>query len=147
MSVKIVKLDPRARLPEYRTKGAAGADLRACLTAPMYLQPGRLVEIPTGLALEIPPGYEAQVRPRSGMVARFGATVANAPGTIDSDYRGEIVVLLTMLAGAAEELEINDGDRIAQLVFAEVSRADFDVVEDLTDTKRGAGGFGSTGMR
>jgi dUTP pyrophosphatase len=132
-----------ARPPEYRTEGSAGADLRARLEAPIRLRPGARAAVPTGLRLELPPGYEGQVRPRSGLALEKGVTCLNSPGTIDSDYRGELKVILANLG--SEEALISDGDRIAQLVVARVSRASFVPAEELGGTRRGAGGFGSTG--
>ena len=130
-------------LPAYASLGAAGADLSAAVDAPVKLAPGERAAIPTGLIIELPSGFEAQVRPRSGLALRFGLTVANAPGTIDSDYRGEVKVLLVNLG--AESVTIDRGDRVAQLVVAPVVRADFVEGDDLTTSRRGAGGFGSTG--
>lgn len=130
-------------LPRYATDGAAGADVVAALTEPLQLQPGRRARVPTGLALQIAPGFEVQVRPRSGLAANLGVTVLNAPGTIDSDYRGELQVLLVNLS--TEVAFIQRGDRIAQLVVAPVVQAKFSLVDALDDTQRGAGGFGSTG--
>jgi dUTP pyrophosphatase len=132
-----------AMLPAFATAGAAGADIRAALAKPLTLMPGSRAVVPTGLALEIPTGYEVQVRPRSGLAASHGVTVLNAPGTIDSDYRGEVKVILVNLG--AEPLTIGNGDRIAQLVMAPVVAARFELREMLDETGRGAGGFGSTG--
>jgi dUTP pyrophosphatase len=132
-------------LPHYASAGAAGADLRACL-APgeaMVLPPGGRAAVPTGLAFAVPDGFEMQVRPRSGLAARHGVTVLNAPGTVDSDYRGEVMVLL--VNHGAEPFAIRHGDRIAQALFAPVIRAIFDPADALDETERGAGGFGSTG--
>lgn len=135
-------------LPSYATPGAAGADLRADLPEDERAG-GRIVEprgrtlVPTGLILELPSGYEGQVRPRSGLAVRHGLTVLNAPGTIDADYRGEVAVALVNLG--AKEVRIAHGDRIAQLVIAPVVRADFLPAESLGETLRGSGGFGSTG--
>jgi dUTP pyrophosphatase len=129
--------------PEYQTGGSAGADLRASLDAPLRLAPGARAKVPTGVRLAIPAGYEGQVRPRSGLAARHGVTVANAPGTVDSDYRGEISVILINLG--AESYELSPGDRIAQLVISPVARAQFRPVERLEESDRGDGGFGSTG--
>ena len=131
-------------LPVYETAGASGADLRANFEdrQPVTLAPGARVLVPTGLRIEIPPGYEAQVRPRSGLALKHGITLPNAPGTIDSDYRGPLGVIV-MNAGA-EPFEMAHGDRIAQLVVAPVVQAAFEL-SDLSDTARGAGGFGSTG--
>ena len=136
-------LDSGARLPEYRSKGAAGADLRARLDAPLTLAPGARSAVPTGLRVELPDGYEAQVRPRSGLALEKGVTCLNTPGTIDSDYRGEIKVILANLG--SEAVEIAPGERIAQLVIAAVSRVEFVPVDSLGVTDRGEGGFGSTG--
>jgi dUTP pyrophosphatase len=134
-----------AVLPEYRSEGAAGADLRACIDGDILLAPGERSAVPTGLNIEIPRGYEGQVRPRSGLALEKGLTCLNSPGTIDSDYRGEVKVILVNLG--SEPARIAHGDRIAQLVIAPVSRADFVKTDSLEDTLRGAGGFGSTGRR
>lgn len=132
-------------LPAYETEGAAGADVRAYLPeGPIVLGSGEFKAIPTGLYPEIPVGYEIQVRPRSGLAAKRGVTVLNAPGTIDSDYRGEIKVIL--INHSKDEFIINSGDRIAQLVVAPVVQAIYLVAEELSSTERGAGGFGSTGV-
>lgn len=128
-------------LPRYMTDGAAGLDLLA--DAPCSLAPLQRARVPTGLALAIPPGYEGQVRPRSGLADKLGVTILNAPGTIDSDYRGELQVLLVNLSD--KPVEIARGDRIAQLVLARVERAEIVEVSELAATSRGAGGFGSTG--
>ena len=128
-------------LPAYATAGAAGMDV--CAAAGLTLEPGARAAVPTGLRLAIPPGFEVQVRPRSGLALRHGVTVANAPGTIDSDYRGELMVLLVNLGDAA--LPIERGMRIAQLVVAPVVQARMTVVDALDATVRGDGGFGSTG--
>ncbi|MEO1686814.1 MAG: dUTP diphosphatase [Pseudomonadota bacterium] len=142
---RLPRHDAALPLPAYETAGAAGADLRACLPdGAVTLAPGARALIPTGLALEIPEGWEGQVRPRSGLALRRGVTVANAPGTIDSDYRGELGVILVNLGDATAP--IAHGDRIAQLVLAPVARAVWDVAETLSETDRGAGGFGSTGL-
>lgn len=132
-------------LPRYETAGAAGADLRAALPEgePLTLAPGARALVPTGLKLALPDGYEAQVRPRSGLAARHGVSCLNTPGTIDSDYRGEVGVLLINLG--AEPVVIARGERIAQLVIAPVVRAEWRAVDRLDDTDRGSGGFGSTG--
>lgn len=130
-------------LPAYATAGAAGMDAVAAVAEPLVLAPGMRAAVPTGLAMAIPEGYEIQVRPRSGLAFKHGLTVANAPGTIDSDYRGEVKVLLVNLG--TEPVTIDRGMRIAQLVPAAVTRARLVVVESLDDTARGAGGFGSTG--
>ncbi len=130
-------------LPGPATPGSAGADLRAAVAQEIVLAPGERVLVPTGFSVEIPPGWEGQVRPRSGLAARFGLTLLNSPGTIDSDYRGEIQVLLVHLG--AEPATVRRGDRIAQLVIAPAPRVSFVEVEDLPPSERGTGGFGSTG--
>ena len=130
-------------LPSYATDGAAGMDAVAAVDAPLTLAPGARCAVPTGLAMAIPPGFEVQVRPRSGLAFKHGLTVANAPGTIDADYRGEVKVLLVNLGSAPVVIE--RGMRIAQLVPAAVTRARLVAVASLDDTARGAGGFGSTG--
>ena len=130
-------------LPSYATKRSAGADLVAALDKPVVLEPGERQAIPTGLVMEIPDGYEGQVRPRSGLALSSGLTVANAPGTIDSDYRGEVKVLLINLG--SEPVTITRADRIAQIVIAPVERARFTEAGYLVPTDRGKGGFGSTG--
>lgn len=132
-------------LPTYETTGSAGMDLRAHLTDSIDLAPGARVLVPTGVRLEIPGGYEAQVRPRSGLALKRGLTVLNAPGTIDADYRGDVGVILINLS--AETQRIEPGERIAQLVFAPLTRADLIEVQVIADSARGAGGFGSTGVR
>jgi len=131
--------------PVYATEGAAGADLKACIADEIILAPGARALVPTGVRLEIPPGYEGQVRPRSGLALRNGVTVVNAPGTIDSDYRGELSVILINLG--SDPFAIRPGDRIAQFVIAPVVRASFSRKTDLSETLRGAGGFGSTGIQ
>lgn len=131
-------------LPAYATLGAAGIDLIAAITEPVELAPGRRELIPTGLKIALPPGFEAQIRPRSGLAANHGITVLNSPGTIDSDYRGEIKVLLINLG--QEPMIITRGTRIAQLILAKVERLEWKPVEEMTSTTtRGEGGFGSTG--
>jgi dUTP pyrophosphatase len=130
-------------LPKYASSGAAGADLCSAEAGTVELPPGDRVAIATGLVLEIPEGYEAQVRPRSGLAIRHGVTVVNGPGTIDSDYRGELKVLLVNLG--SERVTVERGDRIAQLVVAPVTRVEFEEVSELAETERGSGGFGSTG--
>jgi len=130
-------------LPSYASAGAAGADLRAAVEVELVLAPGERAAVPTGLILEIPVGWEGQVRPRSGLAIRHGLTVVNAPGTIDSDYRGELKVLLVNLG--SEQVTIHRGDRMAQLVVAPAPQAEFAEAEDLDCTDRGVSGFGSTG--
>lgn len=131
-------------LPVYATGGAAGADLCAAVDSEVVIEPGERIAVPIGLVLEIPRGFEAQVRPRSGLAIRRGLTVVNAPGTIDSDYRGELKVLLVNLG--AEPITIARGDRVAQMIVAPVTRAVFVEADDLTASDRGSGGFGSTGV-
>jgi dUTP diphosphatase len=131
-------------LPHYATVGSAGVDLAAAVEAPLVLPPGGWLDVPTGVALALPPGWEGQVRPRSGLALRHGVTVLNSPGTIDADYRGEIRVILANLG--AIPVTIARGERIAQLVIAPVVRAEWQVVAELPATRRGAGGFGSTGI-
>lgn len=138
-----VTLTEGASVPEYRSAGAAGADLRAFIDSPILLAPGERTAVPTGLRIAIPEGYEAQVRSRSGLALGKGLICLNSPGTIDSDYRGEIKVILANLG--MQTAEILPGDRIAQLVIARYSRAEFAVSSDLGLTERGADGFGSTG--
>ncbi|QKK07411.1 MAG: dUTP diphosphatase [Planctomycetota bacterium] len=144
------RLDPRAALPCYQTEQAAGMDLAACLprgecdAETLEIGPGDIVKVPTGIAIALPEGHEGQVRPRSGLATRHGLTVVNAPGTIDADYRGELMVALINLGG--RPVRISHGDRIAQLVVAPVSRAMVAVVASLDETERGSGGFGSTGF-
>ncbi len=143
LTINVRILDRRAQLPEYATAGASGMDVRALLDVPLVLAPGQRAALPTGLALEIPSGFELQVRPRSGLALGRGLTVLNAPGTIDSDYRGELKVLLINLDNAPQTIQ--PGERIAQLVVAPVLRAQLRPTETLQDTARGGGGFGSTG--
>lgn len=139
-----IKAEKGAVIPHYATEGAAGADISAYLSAPVTLRPGEYKAIPTGLFMEIPEGYEVQVRPRSGLALKHGITVLNAPGTIDSDYRGEVKVIL--INHSSEAFTIHNGDRIAQIVVARVHRLPFVEVDDLSATERGEGGFGSTGV-
>lgn len=141
--------DPAVGLPAYATEGAAGADVRANLPPQMRdtgvtIQPGARALIPTGFSMEVPDGFEVQVRPRSGLSLKHGITVPNSPGTIDSDYRGPVGVILMNLG--ADPFTVVHGDRIAQLVVAPVTRAQFALTDTLSDTARGAGGFGSTGQ-
>lgn len=131
-------------LPAYETEGAAGLDLRAAIGEPVTLTPGARVLVPTGLSMQLPVGFEGQVRPRSGLALRHGVTVLNAPGTVDSDYRGEVSVLL--INHGSESFTVARGDRIAQLVIAPVTQARLSEVGMLSETARGAGGYGSTGI-
>ncbi len=132
-------------LPAYETAGAAGMDLRAAVAedAPLILEPGERVMTPTGLTIALPPGYEAQVRPRSGLAAKHGITCLNSPGTVDADYRGEVKVIL--INHGTEPFVITRGERIAQMVIAPVTQASLEIVAELDPTDRGGGGFGSTG--
>lgn len=132
-------------LPSYETIAAAGMDLRAHLSAPVTLAPMERKVIPTGLHIALPPGTEAQVRPRSGLAAKHGITVLNAPGTIDADYRGDVGVILINLS--ADSFTVEDGDRIAQMVLAKYERAQWELSDTLEDSERGSGGFGSTGIK
>ena len=138
-----ITLSPGASVPAYQTAGAAGADVFACTDGPVTIAPGAVALIPTGIAVEIPEGYEAQIRPRSGLALKHGITLPNSPGTIDADYRGEVKVIL-MNAGD-EPFVVRRGDRIAQLVVAPVARAVWRPVDELPPTARGDGGFGHTG--
>jgi dUTP pyrophosphatase len=131
------------KLPNYETLASAGMDLRADLESPITLKPLERAIVPTGLFMELPVGYEAQVRPRSGLAAKKGITVLNAPGTIDADYRGNVGVILVNLSN--EDFTVENGERIAQMVIAKHERAEWEEVENLSETDRGKGGFGSTG--
>ncbi|WP_167342711.1 dUTP diphosphatase [Nonlabens sp. SY33080] len=144
MTVKIINKSNHD-LPHYETLGSAGMDLRANLTESISLKPLERTIVKTGLFIELPVGYEAQVRPRSGLAAKNGITVLNSPGTVDADYRGEIGVILVNLSN--EEFVIENGERVAQLVIAKHERVTWNEVEVLSDTDRGAGGFGSTGVK
>ena len=143
MKIQIINKSKHA-LPGYETVSSAGMDLRANISEPITLKPLERALVKTGLFIALPAGAEAQVRPRSGLAAKKGVTVLNAPGTIDSDYRGEIGVILVNLSN--DNFVINDGERIAQLVITKHERAEWDVVKVLSETERGAGGFGSTGL-
>lgn len=144
VTIQIRRLRPSAVLPAYQTLLAAGMDLSADLDAPVVLEPGDIALIPCGFAMALPPGYEAQVRPRSGLATKFGISMPNAPGTVDADYRGEMKVPLINLGRSAFTVE--PGMRVAQMVIARVARVEVSVVNELTETSRGAGGFGSTGV-
>lgn len=141
--VQIKKLRPDAIVPKYMTPGAAGMDLCAALDAAVTIQPGERTTLGTGLAFAIPPGYEGQVRPRSGLARQHGVTLVNTPGTIDCDYRGHCMVLL--INHGSVPVTIQPNDRIAQMVIAPVSQAELAEVDELSETTRGTGGFGSTG--
>lgn len=144
MRVKIINKSNHP-LPSYETFASAGMDLRACVDEPLTLKPLERAVVKTGLFIELPVGFEAQVRPRSGLAAKKGITVLNSPGTIDADYRGEIGVILVNLSN--EDFTIENSERIAQLIIAKHERAEWEEVEILSDTSRGAGGFGSTGSK
>ena len=146
LTVKVKRLPHAAEidLPRYETALAAGCDVRAAVEAPLTLKPGERFMVPTGLAIALPPGWEAQMRPRSGLAAKHGISCVNAPGTIDADYRGEMKVIL--INHGTEDFVINRGERIGQIVFAPVFQAAFEEVDELDETARGEGGFGSTGV-
>jgi dUTP pyrophosphatase len=142
INIKIVNTSPHI-LPKYETLDSAGMDLRAFIPSSISLKPLERMLIPTGLFIELPSGFEAQVRPRSGLAIKHGITVLNTPGTIDADYRGEVKVVLINLS--QEDFETNNGDRIAQMVVARHEKVEWIAVESLSDTERGSGGFNSTG--
>ncbi len=144
MTIKIINRSSH-ELPNYETGASAGMDLRANITEPVTLKPLERSIIKTGLFIELPVGYEAQVRPRSGLAAKKGITVLNSPGTVDADYRGEIGVILVNLSN--EEFTVENGERIAQLIISQHERAEWEEVDLLEETSRGAGGFGSTGTK
>ena len=144
MKVKVINRSSNL-LPEYATEFSAGLDVRAANEEPIVLEPLARAMVPTGLYLEIPAGYEVQVRPRSGLAAKKGITVLNAPGTIDADYRGEVCVILVNLSG--ERFVVEKGERVAQLVLAKHERVEWEQVDELAESARGAGGFGSTGTK
>ena len=144
MKIKIVNKSKHP-LPEYATAGAAGVDLRANIDAPITLAPGERKLIPTGIYIGLPDGYEAQVRPRSGLALKHGISVCNTPGTIDPDYSGQIGVVL--INHVQENFIVNDGERIAQMIISKFERAEWDVVEELDETERGEGGYGHTGVK
>lgn len=142
MKIKIVNKS-KHKLPEYSTVASAGMDLRANLDEDIILAPRKRVLVPTGLFLELPVGYEAQIRPRSGLAIHKGVTVLNSPGTIDADYRGEILAILVNLSD--EDFIVSDGERICQMIISRHEQADWILVEELKETERGSGGFGHTG--
>lgn len=144
MELRIVNKS-KHQLPAYSTEYSAGMDLRANIDSPITLQPMERTIVPTGLFIELPEGYEAQIRPRSGLAAKFGITVLNSPGTIDADYRGEIKAILVNLSN--EPFVINDGERICQMVIAKYTKAEIVEVTELSETVRGEGGFGHTGVK
>ncbi len=145
VKIKVKKLHPKAVIPGYMTEYAAGMDLCTVIDAPVALAPGERILLPTGLAMEIPQGYEGQVRPRSGLALKKGLALVNSPGTIDSDYRGEIGIII--INHGSEPVEFLPGDRIAQLIIAPVARASLVEVVELNDSVRSAGGFGHTGTK
>ena len=144
-TLKIVKNDPGVCLPAYASEGASGMDICAFLASELVIPPLGRARVPTGLRLEIPGGFEAQIRPRSGLAANYGITVLNSPGTIDSDYRGDLEIILVNLG--EKDFIVKNGDRIAQMVVAPVSHAILLESDTICETKRGAGGFGSTGIQ
>lgn len=142
MKIKIRSIS--GRLPSYETSGAAGMDIRAFLKEPVTIEPGQRALVPTGLFMEIPAGFEAQIRARSGLAVRNGIGLVNGIGTIDSDYRGEIKIPL--INWGDESFTVNDGDRVAQMIIASYETAEWELSEELSDTERGGGGFGHTGV-
>lgn len=145
VKILIKKLDKNVKIPEYKTEGSSGMDLIAYIKKSIFIKPGVTSIIPTGISVSIPIGYELQIRPRSGLAAKNSITVLNTPGTIDSDYRGEIKVILINLGN--KEFQINPNDRIAQMVLCTSIKIKFEEVETLEKTQRGSGGFGSTGIK
>ena len=144
MKIKIINVSDNA-LPAYETEGSAGMDLRASLSEPVLLKPLQRTLIPTGIHIELPQGYEAQIRPRSGLAIKKGLSLLNTPGTIDSDYRGEIKVILINLSN--ETAQVHNGERIAQMIINQYEQATFIEVDELSETERGTGGFGHTGTK
>ena len=145
IKVKVKKLHPQAVIPAYMTEHAAGLDLCTVIEAPVVLAPGERTLLPTGLAMEIPPGFEGQVRPRSGLALKKGISLVNSPGTIDADYRGEIGIII--INHGAEPVEFLPGDRVAQLIIAPVTQAILVEADELNDSVRSSGGFGHTGVK
>ena len=143
IKVLVKKLNPKVELPKYKTEGSSGMDLKALIENPIIIKPQSYVLIPTGLSIAIPEDTEIQIRPRSGLAAKSSISVLNTPGTIDSDYRGEIKIIL--FNHGKEEFTVNNNDRIAQMILMPVLKADFEEVKELPKTIRGSGGFGSTG--
>ena len=141
--ILIKRLSKEVSLPKYETSGSSGMDLAAFVTAEVNIQPGKKAIIPTGLTLSIPKGYEVQIRPRSGLAAKYNISVLNTPGTVDSDYRGEIKIIIYNHGN--KKFEIKNGDRVAQMILTPVLKFDFEEVKELSTTIRGSGGFGSTG--
>ncbi len=143
VKVLIKKLNPEAKLPNYKTKGSSGMDLMACLDKSIIIFPGKSVLVPTGLSIAIPNDTEVQIRPRSGLAAKSNISVLNTPGTIDSDYRGEIKIIL--FNHGDSEFVVNNNDRVAQMILVPILKIEFEEVKELPNTIRGSGGFGSTG--
>jgi dUTP pyrophosphatase len=143
IKVKVKQIVQNFPLPAYQTEDSSGLDLYAAIGVPILIQPGEIKLIPTGIMLSIPSGYEGQIRPRSGIALKYGITVLNTPGTIDADYRGEVNIILINMG--KQTFRINSGDRIAQLVFNRVIKAEFELAEELDETRRTDGGFGHTG--
>ena len=143
IKVLVKKLNPKVELPKYKTEGSSGMDLKALIEKPVIIKPQNSVLIPTGLSIAIPEDVEVQIRPRSGLAAKSSISVLNTPGTIDSDYRGEIKIIL--FNHGKEEFIVNNGDRIAQMILMPVLKAEFEEIKELPKTVRGSGGFGSTG--
>ncbi len=139
-----IKVASNTKIPVYKSHGSSGADVFTCIEAPIELQPGEITLVPSGISIELPPGYEAQIRPRSGLALKHGLTLLNTPGTIDSDYRGEIKIILANLG--KESFIIENGMRIAQMVFCKVYRGEFIEVTEINVTDRNDGGFGHTGI-
>lgn len=147
MKIKITRLNDKyasVPLPAYATEGSAGMDIFAAMDEPVVIEPGKVVMVPTALAIALEPGFECQVRSRSGLAAKYGIFALNSPGTIDSDYRGEVKIILANFS--KEPFTVNSGDRIAQLIIARYEKIDWEQVDSLSETTRGAGGFGSTGI-
>ena len=144
IKILIKRLNKKAKIPKFETSGSSGMDLSACIEDPIEIKPGNKALIPTGLAIAVPKGYEAQIRPRSGLAIKKGISVLNTPGTIDSDYRGELKVILINLGN--ERFTVENDSRIAQMVICPVVNIQFEEVKELSETTRGQGGFGSTGV-
>ena len=144
INIKKYNSDLNSSLPEYKTEGSAGMDLSSASIETIVISPGKSALIPTNIIIELPPGYEGQVRPRSGLALKFGITVLNSPGTVDSDYRGEIGVVL--INHGQNDFEVKFGDRIAQLIIAKYEQGEINIVDELSSSSRGEGGYGSTGV-
>jgi len=144
ITIKIKKLEDYAKIPKYMTNDSSGMDLYACISDSIVIKPMERKLIPTGISISLPTGYEAQIRPRSGLAIKHGITILNTPGTIDADYRGEIKIILINLSN--KNFIVENGDRIAQMIINKVEKAEFHLVSELDTSSRGAGGFGSTGI-